>query len=219
MQPARANTIGALFIFLYLLEAYSELVAKRLLAHVQHQPAHPHPAPDILVDRIWDFRDHYRLGDSLFSAGRHPLRIRSLHWRTRHRAVGTEDAAIVRLRPQPRPAARAIIEKLARIARHRFRLRGSTVRTRNDRLKDHGTFLRSIPVTMFTAQRRRRQRPGTRLSPDTFSGNHFYIRLIGSRRLASAVSFAARLSFFVRSDVCKIALQFGQPTSKSASIA
>jgi hypothetical protein len=65
-----------------------------------------------------------------------------LNRRTRRRAVGTENAAIARLRPQPHPAAGAFIKEPAGVGRHGFRLRGSAMRTSNHGLKDHGEFSR-----------------------------------------------------------------------------
>jgi len=55
----------------------------------------------------------------------------SLNWRTRHRAVGTKHAAIAWLRPELRAAAGALVQNLAGISRHRFRLCGPAIRAGN----------------------------------------------------------------------------------------
>jgi hypothetical protein len=52
LQPARANTIGPLLVFLHLLERKTERIAELPLAHGEHQPPHAHPAADVLVDGI-----------------------------------------------------------------------------------------------------------------------------------------------------------------------
>ena len=58
LQPAGADAVAALFVFLHLLEGYPELICKVCLAHVEHQPAHAHPAPDIFVGGVGRFRGH-----------------------------------------------------------------------------------------------------------------------------------------------------------------
>ena len=60
-----------------------------------------------------------------------------LHGRTRHRSVGTEHAAVARLRLQLCATAGANIEKLTGIGRHDLRLRKGAVWTGDDRLKRH----------------------------------------------------------------------------------
>src|ERR1041385_7285470 len=52
LQPARANPVGALFVFLDLLEREAERVAELLLTHAPHHAAHADAAPDMLVDRV-----------------------------------------------------------------------------------------------------------------------------------------------------------------------
>jgi hypothetical protein len=52
LQPARANAIGSLLIFLNLLERQSKPVRKVGLAHFEHQAAHAHAAANMLVDGI-----------------------------------------------------------------------------------------------------------------------------------------------------------------------
>src|SRR6516164_10670755 len=53
LQPARANAVRALLVFLDLLKRQPKCVAEIRLAHCQHHPAHAHPAADVLVDGIW----------------------------------------------------------------------------------------------------------------------------------------------------------------------
>lgn len=65
----------------------------------------------------------------------------SLHRRARHRAVRAKHAAVARFRPQPLAAARANVEKPARIGRHRFRGPVSALRTGDRRLQHHRTKL------------------------------------------------------------------------------
>ena len=55
MQAARTDAIGALLVFLHLLERQPERLAKVLLAHLEHHPAHPHATADVLVGRIRTF--------------------------------------------------------------------------------------------------------------------------------------------------------------------
>jgi hypothetical protein len=56
---------------------------------------------------------------------------------TRHRAVGTEHAAIAGQRLKPRSAALAIIEELASVGGHRFDGLVLALRTGQDRVKLH----------------------------------------------------------------------------------
>src|SRR5262245_32982160 len=65
-------------------------------------------------------------------------RTSSLNRWTRHRAIGTEHAAIPLLRAQRRATATACVEDLAGVGRHGFRLRGGAVQAGDDGLKDHG---------------------------------------------------------------------------------
>lgn len=52
MQPAGADTIGAPFVFLNLLEGKADGVAQFLLAHAQQGPALTHPGADMDIDGI-----------------------------------------------------------------------------------------------------------------------------------------------------------------------
>ena len=52
LQPAGADAVRALLVFLDLLKRDAELVAELLLAQAEHLPAHAHPAADIDVRRI-----------------------------------------------------------------------------------------------------------------------------------------------------------------------
>ena len=52
LQPARADAIGALLVFLHLLKCKPERIAELLLAHAEHHAAHAHAAADVLVDRV-----------------------------------------------------------------------------------------------------------------------------------------------------------------------
>ena len=58
LQPARADAVGALLVFLHLLEGQTERVAELFLAHAQHHPAHAHAAAHMLVDRIGGLLRH-----------------------------------------------------------------------------------------------------------------------------------------------------------------
>ena len=60
-----------------------------------------------------------------------------LNWRTRHRAVGTENATIAGPGFQLCAAASAFIEELTGIGRHGLRFRNAAVRTGDGRLKKH----------------------------------------------------------------------------------
>src|SRR6516162_5653676 len=82
-------------------------------------------------------------GNSPRAAGGHarfpcPL---GLNRRARHGAERAKHAAVAGLRLQHRVAASALVEELARVGRHGFRLGGAAVRARNERLQDHQTGL------------------------------------------------------------------------------
>src|SRR5467141_1048278 len=53
LQPARADAVRALLVFLDLLKRQAKCAAESRLAHCQHHPAHAHPAADVLLDGIW----------------------------------------------------------------------------------------------------------------------------------------------------------------------
>ena len=80
LQPARANAVRALLVFLDLLKRQPKCVAEIRLAHCQHHPAHAHPVADVLVDGIWsllaDGFDHrFRIEKS----ARHPTGTNPRH--------------------------------------------------------------------------------------------------------------------------------------------
>src|SRR5262245_60157056 len=52
LQAARANAIGALLVFLDLLEGDPEMLAELFLAHAQHHAAQANPTADVSIDRI-----------------------------------------------------------------------------------------------------------------------------------------------------------------------
>jgi hypothetical protein len=52
LQPARSDAVGALLVFLHLLEREAERIAQSPLAHCKHPTAHAHPAADVLVDGV-----------------------------------------------------------------------------------------------------------------------------------------------------------------------
>jgi hypothetical protein len=70
LQPAGANAVGSLLIFLNLLERQSKRVRKSCLAHFEHQAPHPHAAADMPVDGIKTTSRHF---GSQGSAIRHQL--------------------------------------------------------------------------------------------------------------------------------------------------
>ena len=55
LQAARADPVGALLVFLDLLERDAEMLAELLLAHPQHHATQTNPTADMDVDRIWLF--------------------------------------------------------------------------------------------------------------------------------------------------------------------
>src|SRR5215831_7607066 len=74
-------------------------------------------------------------------AARSPGLARTLcldRW-ARHRAIGTEHAAITLARTQHRAAAGTSVEELAGIGRHSFRFGGSAKRAGDNALKHHST--------------------------------------------------------------------------------
>ncbi len=75
LQPARADAVRALLVFLDLLKRQAKCVAEIRLAHCQYHPAHAHPAADVLVDGIWgllaDGVDHrFRIVKSAYNSYR-----------------------------------------------------------------------------------------------------------------------------------------------------
>lgn len=52
LEPARADAIGALLVFLHLLEGQPQRFAELLLAHFQQDALHAHAASDMPVYRI-----------------------------------------------------------------------------------------------------------------------------------------------------------------------
>src|SRR3984893_6267720 len=70
LQPAGTDTVGAFLVFLDLLKRQTESVAKLLLAHRQHHPAHAHAAADMFVDRV----------RRLFGDHNHPLLYHPCLW-------------------------------------------------------------------------------------------------------------------------------------------
>ena len=61
-----------------------------------------------------------------------------LDGRAGHRAVGAEDAAVVRLGAQHRAAAAALVKDPAGVLRHDFRFCGRAMRTGDAGFQDHG---------------------------------------------------------------------------------
>src|SRR5262249_52818729 len=59
LQPARADAIGALFVFLHLLKSQAKSIAELFLTHRQHHATHAHAATDMLIDRIWRLLGHH----------------------------------------------------------------------------------------------------------------------------------------------------------------
>ena len=49
LQPARADPVGSLLVFLDLLKGNSESIAEPRLTHVQHHTAHAHATANVLV--------------------------------------------------------------------------------------------------------------------------------------------------------------------------
>ena len=52
LQPARSDAVGAVLVFLHLLEGESERIAQFRLAHCKHLAAHAHAAADVLVGGV-----------------------------------------------------------------------------------------------------------------------------------------------------------------------
>jgi hypothetical protein len=61
LQAAGADAVGALLVFLDLLEGQPERIAQSFLAHAHHEPAHAHAAADMSVNRIGRFAEHFDL--------------------------------------------------------------------------------------------------------------------------------------------------------------
>jgi hypothetical protein len=58
LQAARPDAVRSFLVFLHLLEREPEPVAELLLAHSEHQPAHPDPASHVFVNGVGDPLDH-----------------------------------------------------------------------------------------------------------------------------------------------------------------
>src|SRR5947209_8446479 len=58
LQPAGADAVGTLFVFLHLLERQAQSLAELFLTHLDHETAHAHAAADVFVNRIGRFRWH-----------------------------------------------------------------------------------------------------------------------------------------------------------------
>ena len=61
LQPAGTDPIGALLVFLDLLERQAERIPKLLLAHAEHHSAHSDPAPHMFVDGVGSLLGHNAL--------------------------------------------------------------------------------------------------------------------------------------------------------------
>ena len=68
LQPARADPVRALFVFLHLLECQTERVAELLLTHPEHHAAHPYTSAHVLVGGIGRLLSHHVVLSSLVSA-------------------------------------------------------------------------------------------------------------------------------------------------------
>src|SRR4029450_6661807 len=60
LQPAGTHAVGALLVFLHLLEREAERGGELRLAHAEHQATHADAAAHVLVDGTC-YRPHYRL--------------------------------------------------------------------------------------------------------------------------------------------------------------
>src|SRR6516164_5404564 len=52
LQPAGPHAVGAVLVFLHLLEGEAECGTQLFLAHCKHLAAHAHAAADVLVDGV-----------------------------------------------------------------------------------------------------------------------------------------------------------------------
>jgi len=52
LQSAGPDAVGAILVFLHLLEGEAERVSQLFLAHCHHLAAHPHPAANVLVGGV-----------------------------------------------------------------------------------------------------------------------------------------------------------------------
>src|SRR5580704_229076 len=59
LQPAGADPVDALLVFLDLLEGKVEAVGQGGLRHAEHQAAHPYARADMLVGRVGSFDRHH----------------------------------------------------------------------------------------------------------------------------------------------------------------
>src|SRR4051812_25933622 len=86
LQTARTDAVGALLVFLHLLEGDLERLAKLLLAHAEHLATHPQSAAHMLVDRVGELLGHCLSCDGILF--RHPTALfgemdAALRWKSR----------------------------------------------------------------------------------------------------------------------------------------
>lgn len=124
----------------------------------------------------------FRTGRLCAASGVRPLK---LYRRARHRRVGAENTTIASFWPQDHTAARAIIEKLARIGWHGLGLCSATSRTGDCRFKDCDT----IRHRNIQDKAGLRPRPNRRKAPR--GGQAGCRRHWGRRSLPDAVSAKA----------------------------
>ena len=53
LQAAGTDAVGALLVFLNLLEGDAEVLTELFLTHPEHHAAQSNPAPDVDIDRVW----------------------------------------------------------------------------------------------------------------------------------------------------------------------
>jgi hypothetical protein len=72
-QATRANAVGALFVFLHLLERQVERVSEFRLGQTKHQATHAHPFSDVGVNWVRSFLRHHCFPQT--DSNHQPLRL------------------------------------------------------------------------------------------------------------------------------------------------
>jgi hypothetical protein len=123
-----------------------------------------------------------------------------LGW-ARQRAVGTEYAAIARLRAQLGTTAGTLIKELTCIGRHRFHFRITATRARDDGVKDHVFFLEHVANIGGTGR----------------IGEHRGFKIIGGKVVSD--SKAEQIDDFIGVRPDQMRAQYVAPAYRSATIA
>src|SRR5262249_720475 len=108
----------------------------------------------------------YRSAVERIASGRSDAGLPRLNRRARDRAVGAEDTAIPRLRPEAVPTTLAVIKELAGVLGHAFGCLMPAFGTGDGRIRDHVNLIAAPSRHRFAASAQA-QRPQVRWMPRT----------------------------------------------------